>query len=122
MVYFGKRIENQNCCFLHGQSYKIPYFLPWPVTAEVVPNYTYLGVIFNLGGLVNKAMKKQIAQARKAMFGLLEKAKIRKLPIDVTCDLFDKVVLPVLLYGCEISGWANLKDIEIFYRFFYAPW
>ena len=62
-----------------------------------MPNYTYLGVVFNFNGLFNKAIGKQIAQARKAMFGLLEKAKILKLPIDLTCDLFDKVVLPVLL-------------------------
>ena len=104
--------------FSRGKVTKFPTFYLGQETVEVVPNYTYLGVVFNFNGLFNKAIEKQIAQARKAMFGLLEKAKILKLPIDVTCDLFDKVVLPVLLYGCEIWGWANLKDIEIFFRNF----
>ena len=85
---------------------------------EVVDDYTYLGVIFNYDGSFKKAVDKQITQARKAMFSLIEKAKILKLPIDLTCDLFDKTVLPVLIYGCEIWGFVDLRDVEIFYRKF----
>ena len=33
-------------------------------------------------------------------------------------DLFDKMILPILLYGCEIWGFENLESIEIFYRKF----
>ena len=104
--------------FSKGKVSKFPQFYLGKETVEVVPNYTYLGVVFNYNGLFNKAISKQIAQARKAMYGLLEKAKILKLPIDITCDLFDKVVMPVLLYGCEIWGWSNLNEAEIFYRNF----
>ena len=85
---------------------------------EVVEDYTYLGVVFNYDGSFKKAINKQISQARKAMFSLLEKSKILKLPIDLTCDLFDKTVLPVLIYGCEVWGYSDLRDIEIFYRKF----
>ena len=81
-----------------------------PGHVALIGNHS-VNCLFN--GLFNKAIEKQIAQARKAMFWLLENAKILKLTIDVTCDLFDKVFLPVLLYGCEIWGWAYLKDIEI---------
>ena len=28
------------------------------------------------------------------------------------------MVLPVLLYGCEIWGYSNIEDIELFYRDF----
>ena len=33
-------------------------------------------------------------------------------------ELFDKTVLPVLIYGCEVWGFVDLKDVEIFYRKF----
>ena len=33
-------------------------------------------------------------------------------------DLFDKMILPILLYGCEIWGFENLDNIEVFYRKF----
>ena len=52
------------------------------------------------------------------MFSLIEKAKLLKLPIDLTCDLFDKTVLPVLIYGCEIWGFVDLREVDIFYRKF----
>ena len=31
-------------------------------------------------------------------------------------DIFDKLVTPVLLYGCEVWGCSNLDKIESFYR------
>ena len=51
--------------------------------------YPYLGVVFNYNGKFKKAIDKQIASARRAMFILLKKAKILKLPIDVQLELFD---------------------------------
>ena len=84
----------------------------------MVEEYTYLGVTFNYNGLFRKALNKQITQARKAMFALLAKAKSLKLPIDITCELFERTVTPVLPYGCEIWGPSDIKDIEIFHRSF----
>ena len=40
------------------------------------------------------------------------------LPIDIVLDLFDKMILPILLYVCEIWGFEKLEIIEIFYRKF----
>ena len=59
-----------------------------------------------------------MTQARKAMFALLANAKSLKLPTDFTCELFERTVTPVLLYGCEIWGPSDIKDIEIFHRSF----
>ena len=50
-------------------------------------------------------------QATKAMFALLSKGRRLKLPVDIMLDLFDKTVLPVLLYGCEV--WGNEKNIVL---------
>ena len=38
----------------------------------------------------------------KCMFSLLNKSNELGLPVDVQLELFDKTVLPVMLYGCEI--------------------
>ena len=34
------------------------------------------------------------------------------MPFDIQLDLFDKVVLPVLLYSCEKWGYENIDVIE----------
>ena len=39
-------------------------------------------------------------------------------PFDMTLDLFDKMILPILLYGCEIWGFEDVGLIEVFYRKF----
>ena len=52
------------------------------------------------------------------MFGLLERAKKLRLPIDITCELFDRVVTPILLYGCEVWDMSDIRDVEIFHRSF----
>ena len=34
----------------------------------------------------------------------------------VVTDFFDKIILPILLYGCEIWGYEDIECIEVFYR------
>ena len=74
--------------------------------------------MFQFNGSFTKAIEKQISQATKAMYGLITKARRLFLPLDIVCELFDKTVLPVLLYGCEIWGCGNLYPVEIFFRKF----
>ena len=38
------------------------------------------------------------------MYSLLSKSMKLNLPVDITCDLFDPLVTPILLYGSEV--WA----------------
>ena len=86
----------------------------------VIDDYVYLGCTFNYNGKYNKAITKQVNQAKRAMFSLLSKSMKLNLPTDITCDLFDSLVTPILLYGCEIWGFdnANTKIIETFhYKF-----
>ena len=54
--------------------------------------------------MYKKAVAKQLGQARKAMFTLFRKARILRLPVDITLELFDKTIVPILLYGVEIWG------------------
>ena len=57
--------------------------------------------------------KKHISnQAKKAMYCLIKRSKYLCLPIDLQIDLFNKIVKPILLYGCEIWGYGNIDIIE----------
>lgn len=104
--------------FSRGKTRKKPLFKLGNDTIEVCDHYTYLGIVFNFNGKFKKAISKQVSQARHAMFALLSKAAKLMLPFDITCDLFDKLVLPILLYGCEVWGIENIDYIEIFYKQF----
>ena len=40
------------------------------------------------------------------------------MPIDIECNLFEKLVFPILLYGCKIWGFHCENMLETFYRKF----
>ena len=79
---------------------------------EVVDEFTYLGVVFNYKNNFKKAQNKQVSQAKKAMYSLMIKSKKLRLPIDIQLDLFNRLVVPILLYGSEVWGYENLTQIE----------
>jgi len=79
---------------------------------EVVDEYTYLGVVFTYNNKFKRTQKEQIAKARRAMYSLIVKSKKLRLPVDIQLELFDHLVMPILLYGCEIWGFENVKQIE----------
>ena len=104
--------------FSNGKVRRFPKFYLGEEEVDVAYDYLYLGVTFNYSGTFTKAMEKQINQARKAMFIVLEKARILNLPFDVICELYEKWVIPVLLYGSEVWGFSNLRDVKVFHRSF----
>merc|ERR1712013_769956 len=88
---------------------------------EVVESYVYLGTTFSSNGKFSEAIEKQINQAHRALFVIKSRKDKYNLPLDIVLDLFDKMILPVLLYGCEIWGLEKLEkleNIEIFHRKF----
>ena len=74
---------------------------------EIVNEYKYLGILLGQSGSFLATQKHIAEQASKAMFSLLQKIKCSSLPFDIQIDLFNKIVKPVLLYGCEIWGYGN---------------
>ena len=46
------------------------------------------------------------------MFALLRRSRQLDLPIDLQLELFDFLIMPILLYGCEIWGFENITMIE----------
>ena len=55
---------------------------------------------------------KIIVSYKSYLFSLLKKAKHLCLSIDLQMYLFLKVVIPVLLYGCEVCGYENNHILE----------
>ena len=104
--------------FSRGKIRNLPEFFYGTEKVEIVDDYIYLGVTINYNGSFTKAIEKQIGQARKAMFSMITKARRLQLPVDIQLELFEKTVVPVLLYGCEVWGCGNTSDLEVFYRSF----
>ena len=85
---------------------------------ENVDNYIYLGTNIKFNGKFHEAQNKQLLQAKKALWGIFSQKDKLQLPLDIYLNLFDTMVLPVLLYGCEIWGYENIEKLEIFFRSF----
>ena len=87
--------------FTRGRVRRIPTFHYGTHVVEVVNDYDYLGITMNYNNKYEKAIRKQLDQGRKAQFSLLVKANKFELPIDIQCNLLEKLVFPIMLYGCD---------------------
>ncbi len=59
---------------------------------------------------MNVAQKDLYDRASRAMFVLLKKCNTLSLLPGVTIELVDKMILPILTYGCELWGF-DIKDL-----------
>ena len=80
-------------------------------TLENVKEYKYLGITFtNINNFrIKKNNLKQ--QATKTMYFVLSKSKDNYISTECKLKMFDSMVLPLLLYGCEIWGY---EKVDIF--------
>jgi hypothetical protein len=74
---------------------------------ENVKEYKYLGVTFSKLNNFRATKINLKQQATKAMYFLLSKSKDHYLSVECKLKMFDSMVLPILLYGCEIWGYEN---------------
>ena len=79
---------------------------------EIVNEFTYLGLNFSRTGSSTNAKKVLINKVYKAMYEVIKKGKLYNMSIKSQYDRFDKIVKPILLYGCEIWGFGNTDIIE----------
>jgi hypothetical protein len=80
---------------------------------EVVDQFCYLGIRFATSGKFNVGLTTLAEQASKAVFSMKHKLRdvVDPKP-NFLCDLFDKLVAPILMYGCEVWGFAKAEQIE----------
>ncbi|MEW8544141.1 MAG: reverse transcriptase family protein, partial [Candidatus Thiodiazotropha sp.] len=93
IIVFGRGKSKSNLKFFYKQT-----------QVEIVKQYKYLGVIISRGGSLAATIKHNCEQATKAMYVLIRKIRSLNLSIDLQLDLFDKMIKPILLYGCEVWG------------------
>ena len=80
------------------------------IILENVKEYKYLGITFTKLNTFRITKTKLCQQATKTMYFLLSKAKDNNLSTECKLKLFYSIVLPVMLYGCEI--WIH-EQIDI---------
>ncbi len=86
---------------------------------EIVNEFKYLAVTFTHHGSFNQCILNVKQQAKCAMFSLIAKSRELNLPIDLQSELFDILVLPILLYGSEVWGYdKHIVECETFHRTF----
>ena len=99
--------------FSRGKIRNIPVFNFDGATVEVVFEYKYLGTVFSYNNKFMKAIKAQCSSANiKQFFLFLKKCRKLDLPLDIQHDLFDKCILPILLYGSEIWSFENIDLLD----------
>ena len=79
---------------------------------EIVKEFNYLGLLLTRSGSFNKAKKRLSEKATKAMYNVIKKGRQCNLSIECQLELFDKLVKPILLYGCEVWGFGKNDIIE----------
>ena len=63
-------------------------------------------------GDFNQSKMFAVHKSTKVMYEVLKLGRIHSISINCQLDLFDKMIKPTLLYGCEIWGLGNIEIIE----------
>ena len=72
---------------------------------EIVKSFKYLGIVFTVGGSFAEAQNTLAGQAQKAIFELNKYLyKFTYITPKPNLELFDKLITPILNYGCEVWG------------------
>ena len=80
---------------------------------SVLRSLSYLGIVFSSNGKVVKTQATLADQANKAIFQLHKILnRFKTLRVSFALDLFDKLITPILCYGCEVWGFHPAPDIE----------
>lgn len=80
---------------------------------EEVRTFNYLGFVFQINGKYGSHVAHRTSAARRAVAQTWSLAE-RKFPDKflIRKQMFDSLVLPTLVYGCEITGFAERDTIE----------
>ena len=101
-----------------GKTRKTPTFVVNGIEIERVDTFCYLGIIFKYNNTFQSSIKNNVDKAKKALFKLEVISSKIDFELETKLNLFDTLIQPILLYGCEIWGHENVEQIEIFHRNF----
>ena len=100
------------CIFEKRRSNSHPSFYINGTEVETVDTFCYLGIHFYYTGNITRSIKLQVNKAWQAYFNLL--ALFRRINIDIKTklNLFDTMVVPIILYGSNIWGIYTCKEVD----------
>ena len=107
MVFSNKKIKRENYDFKLGED-----------SIEIVDSFKYLGIRFSYNGKFTLAINDLGSMAERAMYSLYKKSRSLQLPVDIQFNLFDRVVVPIMLYSCEVWVFSNISTLENLHRKF----
>ena len=64
-------------------------------------------------GPSTKLKPNKCCKQKKANFSLLAKVREHNLAADVFIELFERLIIPVLLYGSEVWGYEDSKQLQV---------
>ncbi len=79
---------------------------------ELVHNFKYLGRIINFNGSFKLAITELKKQSSRAMYAVIGKCRKLGLPIDLQLELLYRIIVPIMLYGCEVWEPENYIETE----------
>ena len=79
---------------------------------EIDKNFVFLGTMFSYNGRFLKKNQRMVEQVHKTMFSALRKSQKLQPPIDLQLQFFDSMIVPILLYGSEVTGFENSDILE----------
>jgi hypothetical protein len=79
---------------------------------EIVKDFLYFGIKFSRSGSFSNAKKELVKRRTKAMYEVLKRDRLHNLSIKCQLELFDSMVKPIILYGCETWGFGNNEIVE----------
>ena len=83
------------------------------VQLEIVKKFRYLSVVFTPGGYFTETQNTLAAQAQKAIFKMNKYLyKFTYISQKHILEQFDKLIMPILNYGCEVWGFIPANSIE----------
>ena len=79
---------------------------------ENVNEFVYLGVTLTKTGISKKSVEARVLPTHRAIFSTLSMCRASDLPIDLTLEMFHKIIAPCTLYGAELYGFLNCSILE----------
>ena len=104
MIFSRGKVRKHHAITAHGQA------------IERVVTFCYLGIVFRYNNTFQAPMKHNINKAKKALFKIDIRLSKVELQVRTRLHLFDSLILQILLYGCELWGYENIEQIEVFHR------
>ena len=96
-----------------GRKNKLDTFKYGDEELEVLQHFKYLGFLFSASGSVLHGISDLRDRGRAAVFSVKRMIHNHKeMKMSSILQVFDAIVMPILLYGCQVWGHGNISSIK----------